>query len=223
MMPNFPKDLVLILSGVPCVGKTTIAYEFLKQFTEFRRVGELDVLRTMARAVADDAIYASGYIGEKKLREYFRPLYYSVSSGDFTVMKQQSEFMVKYIREIVKRQQARKIPTIIEGSCIVPSTYFIEGVPIKDFERNILFVNLYLSDEKEHLNRRLSRCQERDYPNDFHAEEKIEKIRDENIQLHLDTLSLKERVHNVFSIDTSKLTPDVLVYTIKNIIDSNPF
>lgn len=220
-MPSFPKDLILMLSGVPCVGKTTTAYQLLKNFPEFRRVSELDILRTMARAVADDAMDACDYTEEKNLKQYFSPLYYSVSSGDFAAMKQQSKFMVKYIREIVKRQQARKIPTIIEGSCIVPSTYFIQGIPIEGFEKNILFVNLYLSDEKEHLSRRLLRCQERDYPKNFHAEEKIKKLRDENIQLHLDTLYLQGIVNNVFSIDISGLDTYALIRTIFDLIDSH--
>lgn len=33
-----PKDAILMLSGVSCVGKTTAAYEIVKNYPEFRRV-----------------------------------------------------------------------------------------------------------------------------------------------------------------------------------------
>ena len=44
-----PKDAILMLSGVSCVGKTTTAYEIVKNYPEFRRVSEYDLMRTVVR------------------------------------------------------------------------------------------------------------------------------------------------------------------------------
>ena len=46
---HVPKDAILMLSGVSCVGKTTAAYEIVKNYPEFRRVSEYDLLRTIVR------------------------------------------------------------------------------------------------------------------------------------------------------------------------------
>ena len=47
---QIPGNFILMLSGVPCVGKTTTAYNILKYQPEFRRVSELDIVRTIVRA-----------------------------------------------------------------------------------------------------------------------------------------------------------------------------
>ena len=56
---DIPKDTILMLSGVSCVGKTTTAYEIVKNYSEFRRVSEYDLIRTVVRTayehLADEA------------------------------------------------------------------------------------------------------------------------------------------------------------------------
>ena len=46
-----PKDTILMLSGVTCVGKTTTAYEIVKNYLEFRGVSECDLIRTIVRTI----------------------------------------------------------------------------------------------------------------------------------------------------------------------------
>ena len=46
---NLPQDLVILISGVPGVGKTTVSYELLKMYKEFRLVEETDVIREVLR------------------------------------------------------------------------------------------------------------------------------------------------------------------------------
>ena len=215
---NFPKDLILMISGVPCVGKTTTAYRLIERVPAFRRVSELDILRTMARAVADDAIAFAPSTETEKVKNHFAPLYLSVSKGGFDAMKEQAAFMRPYIREIVARQQSRKIPTIIEGSCIVPSVYFPENRPLEGFTNHIVFCNLYVSDLNDHLQRRKARCSEREYPDNFPWENRILGVRKENLQLHNDTLSLQKHVPNVFSLDVSGKDVDSVVNEILELI-----
>lgn len=216
---NIPKDCILILSGVPCVGKTTTAYNILRSFPEFRRVSELDIIRTVVRSVIN-TLERKEQINKDILQKHYSALFKSLSEEDLSVAKQQSKLLIPYVREIVSRQQKRKIPTIIEGTSIVPSTYFCNGHPINGFENNVIFINLYLSDENEHIQRRISRCKEREYSaSDFMSKEKIIKVRREkNHMLHYETMELSQKCNKVFSIDVAKMNQEAVVEEILRIV-----
>ena len=47
------KNLILLISGVPGAGKTTISYELLKKMDYFRIVQETDILREIIRGYND--------------------------------------------------------------------------------------------------------------------------------------------------------------------------
>ncbi len=123
-----------MLSGVPCVGKTTTAYNILKYQPDFRRVSELDLIRTIIRAVIRN-IENSKYVDKEMLQGQYEELFYSLSERDLSDCKKQSTLLIPYVREIVARQQRRNIPTIIEGLSIIPSTYFSNNQPIKDLKK----------------------------------------------------------------------------------------
>lgn len=218
MLQHIPKDFVLILSGVQCVGKTTTAYNILKYNPEFRRVSELDIIRTVVRTT----IRNTNSLNEKILYQHYWPLFETLSEANLLVAKEQSKLLIPYVKEIVERQQMRKIPTIIEGSSIIPSTYFHNNIPINGFKKNVIFVNLYLSDENEHLKRRINRCKEREYNySENMTKEQILKIRNNKIlMLHLETLELSKNANNVFSIDVANMTQDMMVDKILHIINN---
>ena len=202
--------------NVYSVGKTTTAYNLIKSTTIFRRVSELDIIRTIVRSVIHEYEH-NQHIYEKKQHEY-SALFKSIAENDLDTAKQQSKILIPYVREIVLRQQRRKIPTIIEGTSIIPSTYFVNGKPIDGFEKNVVFVNLYISDEAEHYRRRIERCMERDYKTsvDFIYDE-IKIIRkNKNTELHLETECLSKIVPNVFSIDiANKSEAEVTHYILQ--------
>lgn len=214
-----PKDFILILSGVPCVGKTTTAYNLLKQFPEFRRVSEIDIIRTVVRSVVRN-LESEKYLAPKVIHDRYSALFESLSDKELSESKQQSKELIPYVKEIVNRQQLRKIPTIIEGSSIIPSTYFENTMPIAGFETNILFINLYLSDLEEHVQRRITRCKNREYlDNETLSREKINSIRNsKNELLHQETIELSKSVKNVFSIDVASLDPIKTINKIQDLI-----
>lgn len=203
-----------MLSGVPCVGKTTAAYNIVKRFPEFRRVSELDIIRTVVRAVIHSL--EDSFIDKNAIQKQYLALFDSLSESNLDVAKEQSKLLIPYIKEIVVRQQMRKIPTVIEGSSIVPSTYFINNIPIDGFKDHVLFINLYLSNEHVHINRRMTRCYEREY--DDNMEQIIDKVthvrEGKNFEIHKETLELSMRANNVFSFDVTNMTPDDIVSMI---------
>ena len=167
-----PKDAILMLSGVSCVGKTTTAYEIVKNYPEFRRVSEYDLMRTVVRT-AYEYLAEEAYIDKNKLNSKYNELFKSITSNNFEISKLQSEQLLPYVKEIVLRQQRRQIPTIIEGTGIVPNTYFPNNQPLAWLTEHVIFINLYLSDEEEHISRRQSRSEERDYHESVNKTETI--------------------------------------------------
>lgn len=85
-----PKDAILMLSGVSCVGKTTTAYEIVKNYPEFRRVSEYDLMRTVVRT-AYEYLAEEAYIDKNKLKSKYNALFKSITSNNFEITKLQSE------------------------------------------------------------------------------------------------------------------------------------
>ena len=219
MVLQIPKDYILILSGVPCIGKTTTAYNIVKNLPEFRRVSELDIIRTIVRAVIKNFEHKE-YIDKNIIEKHYLDLFDSVSENDFAKVKQQSKILLPYIQEIISRQQLRKIPTIIEGSSFIPSTCFYNNAPIEGFQNNVVFINLYISDINEHLRRRVNRCKEREY---LLTKEEIKQeiiiIREKkNLEMHMETLALSEKNNKIYSVDISKMNEDEVLKNIVRII-----
>lgn len=213
---NIPNNLVILLSGVPCVGKTTTAYNILKKYPVFKRVAEVDIIKTVIKTVLkEDTITGTEFFYQHKY------LFNSSTDSDFLALKKQASFLSKYVIEIIIRQQTRKIPTIIEGVGIVPGVYFADS-QIKSFlNKNIIFINLFISNEEEHIKRRLKRCEEREYHKEVEKlKEKIYKNREKNILLHNETLELSKSYKNVFSIDISSMNEDNVIEKIFELADS---
>lgn len=209
-----PNNLIILLSGVPCVGKTTTAYNIIKNYPVFKRVAEVDLIKTILRTVLNESKN-----GNTEFFEKYNFLLSSSTDISFLSLKEQAHALSKYVIEIIKRQQTRKIPTVIEGLGIVPSVYFLESEIIDTLNNNVMFINLYISNEEEHIKRRLMRCAERKYQNDVNQlKEKIYKYREKNIQMHNETLELSKKYKNVFSIDISYMTEDEVIEKIIQLI-----
>ena len=75
--------------------------------------------------------------------------------------------------------------------------------------KHVVFINLYLSDEKEHISRRKSRSEERGYHESASKTQAIiSQCRAEKNQLlHMQAIELQKMYKNIFSIDISDCTP----------------
>ena len=219
MCKRIPKDTVLLISGVQCVGKTTTAYNIVKNFPDFRRVSELDIIRTIVRAVLTNLSNAE-HLDKQILMGEYSELFQSLSESDFKTAKKQSIQLVPYVKEIILRQQSRNIPTIIEGSSIIPSAFFSDSQTPDWLTDHVIFVNLFLSSEDEHIARRHKRCGEREY--DYSAAQimsQVQQIRDQkNDMIHNDTILLSKYHSNVFSIDVVGKSQNEVVNEIMKLI-----
>lgn len=135
-----PKNLIILISGVPGVGKTTISNELLNGYKEFRLVEETDILRDILRG------YNQFISSEYKIT--IENIYPHNVFLTYEMSKEQCKIMRQSIINIIKRQQRKGIPSIINGVHIIPEelcSYLLNS--------NIIYINLYIDSEKALWNR----------------------------------------------------------------------
>jgi 2-phosphoglycerate kinase len=190
---KIPEDLVVFISGVPGVGKTTISYELLKAFPQFRIIEETDLIREVLRGYND-------YI-KNEFGEVAQPLFDKIEIYDhmkflsFDEAKKQCQIMKNSFEKIVARQQRKGIPSIVNGVHIIPE--ILDGLAKN---RNIIYINLFITNEHDIYNRLKERNP------DKYSKNYISLIYKTNIDLYLSTLKLADKAGCIFnSIDVTAL------------------
>ncbi|MCL2522950.1 MAG: hypothetical protein FWE36_08850 [Erysipelotrichales bacterium] len=202
---TIPDDLIVFISGVPGVGKTTISYQLLKKFNVFRIIEETDILRDI-------------------LRGYNRFIEESSANGDLVILpeipdnntvltfemaQQQCLIMKASIENIIIRQKRKKIPSIINGVHIVPETF--NGI----FDnKGIIYINLYVNNEKELEKRLFARDK------DSYLLNHISSMYETNRLLNISTNSeiIKNAGNHILNLDVTDLTIDETVVRIMDFI-----
>lgn len=187
MTCHLPDDLIVLISGVPGAGKTTISYELLKIYTEIRLIEETDIIRDILRGYN---IY---------LKETCNFEFDKVCSHDifltYDMAKEQCKIMKESILNIIKRQQRKKIPTIINGVHIIPEELYL-CTPYK----NIVYINLYVNSENALWNRLKNRNPEK------YKSECIPLLYQTNTDLNNSIHRIPTNICKVYSIDVSNKT-----------------
>jgi len=167
---EIPRGFIVIISGVPGVGKTTISYELLKRFDCFRIIEETDLIREILRGYNK---YIEELFGEKARFVLDNiEIYEHTKLLDFSEMVEQSKIMTPSIKHIIARQKRKGISSIINGVHIVPSLM----EELSDYS-NMVYVNLHVNSEEALKNRIL----ERD-PNSYMLDE-IKFMYERNLEL----------------------------------------
>lgn len=137
---TLPKDLIILISGIPGVGKTTISYELLQTYEEFRIVEETDIMREILR----------GY--NKQLACNYKSLPEDIYPHDiflsYEMARQQCNIMKNSIINVVNRQKRKEVPSILNGVHIIPEELYLH-LP----QSNVLYINLYVDSEEVLWNR----------------------------------------------------------------------
>lgn len=99
---SIPDDFVLFISGVPGVGKTTVSYELLKKYNDFRIIEETDLIREILRGYNDYLIedHDDLYLNKSKLPVIADHTHLL----SFQESKEQCRVMTKSFERIVSRQ-----------------------------------------------------------------------------------------------------------------------
>lgn len=138
---TIPDGLIVFISGVPGVGKTTISYELLKRINKFRIIEETDLIREVLRGYNDYLKIEFGtqvdFLFERiKITDHKKLL-------SFDEAKIQCKTMKRSFEEIVARQQRKGIASIINGVHVIPE--ILNGIARNN---NIVYINLYVTDEQ---------------------------------------------------------------------------
>ncbi len=211
---DIPKGYIVMISGVPGSGKTTISYNLLKQFADFRIIEETDLIREVLLGYNDFL---------KKSNPNISEMIDNIKITDHNVLlslneaKQQCRIMKSSIEKIVERQKRKGIPSIINGVHIIPS--ILNGLCKNN---KIIYINLYVNNKKSIYNRIYNRD-----PNSYMLNN-IEFIYNSGKDLFYDTMKLEETdSHFLFNnIDVTNLnineTIDKIVCVMrKNILSNN--
>lgn len=205
---NIPKGFILFISGVPGVGKTTISYELLKQFQDFRIIEETDILRDALRGYNDMLVEKFGQAYKYSLSEV--EIFDNKKLLSLNEAKQQCTIMKKSIENIIARQQRKGISSIINGVHIVPEV-------LMDLSTNsrILFVNLYINN-KEVLCDRLTKRDPESY-----MLQHIPFIFQSNNDLFLSTQKMSQLSNNSFyNLDVTSSSINETISQIINCINT---
>lgn len=191
---ELPKGLVVFISGVPGVGKTTISYELLRMFDEFRIVEETDLIREALRGYSE---YIKDSFEDKELCFLDEiEIAHNKKFLRYGEAKKQCEHMKKSFEKIVRRQKRKGISTIINGVHIVPEV--LDGFCEID---HVLFFNLSLNNKSSLCDRWTQRDSKK------YNTKNLSIAFQTNIELSLSTRRLSKISKNIFfDIDVTNLS-----------------
>lgn len=197
---------VLLVSGVPGSGKTTISYELLKRYNEFRIIQETDLIREVLRGY-------NTYL-DKRFNSLEEQKYNIIPDHrkifNYSELKEQCSIIKNSIENIILRQQRKGIPSIINGVHIVPEV--LDGIVQN---KGVAYVNLYI-DRKEAL---CKRWVDRD-PNKYMPYLNVSF--ETNHLLCKSTLELSQKEPSTFyNINVTDLTIDQTIDKIVTFIITN--
>lgn len=193
---KIPDGFIIFISGVPGVGKTTISYELLRQFNAFRIIEETDLIREVLRGYnsflkKEFPMQSHDILNQIKITDHTKLL-------SFEEAKQQCCFMRSSFEGIVGRQKRKGIPSIINGVHIIPET--LNGLAEN---RNLTYINLYVTSERALYNRLLNRD-----PNSYMINH-TPFIYKANMDLYASTEKLSVKFPYLFNnIDVTELSVD---------------
>jgi len=198
-----PDGLIVFISGVPGMGKTTISYELLKNYSKFRIVEETDLIRETLRGYND-------YL-RIKFANQVSFIFDNITITDhkklltFEEAKLQCEIMKHSLTQIVARQQRKGIATIINGVHIVPEV-------LADIIKSpkTIFINLYVTSQHEIYKRIFGRDAT------SYMLENLPLIFQTNAALQLSTENIMKQYHNVYNVNVTSLS---IEETVNQIID----
>ena len=186
MDKKFPNNMIILISGAPGIGKTTLSHLLLSAFPELLMIEETDIIREILLGYDE-------YLTDKKINNLNKVLDHNVIM-DYEMALKQCHIMKASIRNIILRQQRKEIPTIINGVHIIPEIlYDYLNFP------NIIYIILYTDSQRDLEKHYISR-------NDHKHPKSLPLIFDMNKKLFRRSLNLIGDKKNVFVINVSELS-----------------
>ena len=204
MNKRIPDNTIILISGAPGIGKTTISHLLLSAFPELLMIEETDIIREILLGYDE-------YLSINKINSLNELCDHNVIL-DYEMALEQCHIMKASIRNIILRQQRKGIPTIINGVHIIPEVLY----DYLDFP-NVIYVILYTDTKRELEKHYMSR-------NDNKHPKSLSLTFDMNKKLFRRSSDLIGHKKNVFVINISSLSAsdvnDIIAKQLKNFYDS---
>lgn len=204
-----PNDTILFISGTTGVGKSTIARHLLSCLPDFLIIEEFDLIREAIRGHSAYVLQELHKNLSSQPTEYIKKtigpaiiksmnidiLQKSCSELNYLEMNKQCEILREALKNTCRGLRNKKLPAIIEGENISFEALF--GQYRYDnyfvYSDKMIFINLYLSDEDEHVVRLKKRAEDRGENAELLEKtlKNMKKIRANNIVLHKKALEYK--------------------------------
>lgn len=199
-----PNEFVLIISGMPGVGKSSLALNLVKKYNEFRSLNQMNLLRFATK-------YFNNELSISNIQQ-FGLRFLTHEEG-----KKHMQNLVPIIREFIKRQIDKKIPTILEGVDFYPP-YLYSFNSNDFFLEKVLFINLYCSEESIHY-KRLTEREKLRQQNPSRVDLFFKNIRKKNNLLYHD---IEQFMHpKIKNIDVAFLNKEQVLKRVEDIIKEN--
>ncbi|MEP1095972.1 MAG: AAA family ATPase [Cyclobacteriaceae bacterium] len=198
---SIPLEFVLILSGMPGVGKSTLALNLVKKYSEFRSLNQMNLLRFATKYF--DKISGSSGVLQEGLR-----------FQTHEEAKQHMSELAPVVETFITRQLEKKIPTILEGIDFYPPHLFLHD-RMNSFFDKVLSINLYCKDEYVHYARLVDREKQR-HQSPSSVDTYFDNIRMKNELMHLEVLQSEN--HNLQSLDISNMSKKQVLKATEGLI-----
>ena len=197
---ELPSNSIILIAGVPGSGKSTISYELLNTYDEIRIIEETDIIREILLGYNEYLL--------KSERTKYENIYTNDVLMTYDMAASQCEIMKHSLLQIIKRQQRKGIPTIINGVHIVPEIL----CPFLSYN-DLLYITLYLESEAG-LRARLETRNQKKY-----TRESVPLLYEANKALAEKASQLSIKYPNVIPFNTETLSIDETVSDLKGLID----
>lgn len=231
---DIPRDFLMFISGATGVGKSTVARRLLMEIPQLVIIEEADLLREAVRSENDRIVkqivnhFAKiEGINKESLRELLKYdiLKTSTINLKYDDINEQCRLILEPLSGVCYRLMDKGMPAIIEGVNLSFAAMFEDDESLYSTfldDNKKVFLNLYLSDKKEHKNRLKQRSDERKEDSRKRQTyiQKFENIRKTNDQMRTEAQRYADKYSNVYNIDTTG-SIDEVVNKVLDIVREN--
>ena len=142
------KPIIILLAGVPGIGKSTIA-SLLSRRLEITNIIGTDMIREILRQSISKKLVPELYGSSYEAYKYLKPEINPILDRSIVGFEEQSRLVIVGVEAIIESAMYSRENTIIEGVHLSPNLFKTETIS----QQHVMLFLLHLKDEHEHLER----------------------------------------------------------------------
>ena len=188
------KPIILLLAGVPGIGKSTLA-SLLSQRLEITKIIGTDMIREILRQTISPKLVPEIHCSSYEAFKYLKPSLNPILRQSIVGYEEQSRHVIVGVEAAIQSALYSRENTLIEGVHLAPN--IINPQLLNN--SHVVFILLYLEDEETHLNRLKARGKNVENRGSDRYIDAFEEIR--SIQTYLMEESNKVNIQKVETSD----------------------